>query len=65
MPSNKSWHDYSESIIERGRVLIYVSFFKSSNKEIKKMNKVKVGAPFQCKASATRPLEGLPYWASP
>ena len=47
MPLNKSWHDYSESLIERGRVLIDVSFLKSSNKEIKKMNKGKVGAPFQ------------------
>lgn len=47
MPLNKSWHDYSESLIERGRVLIDVSFLKSSNEEIKKMNKGKVGAPFQ------------------
>ena len=47
MPLNKSWHDYNESLIERGRVLIDVSFLKSSNKEIKKMNKSKVGAPFQ------------------
>jgi len=34
-------------LIERGRVLIDVSFIKSSNKEIKKMNIGKVGAPFQ------------------
>ena len=47
MPLNKSWHDYNESLIERGRVLIDVSFIKSSNKEIKKMNNGKVGAPFQ------------------
>lgn len=47
MPLNKSWHDYNESLIERGRVLIDVSFLKSSNKEIKKMNTGKVGAPFQ------------------
>lgn len=47
MSLNKSWHDYSESLIERGRILIDVSFLKSSNKEIKKMNKGKVGAPFQ------------------
>ena len=47
MPLNKSWHDYNESLIERGRVLIDVSFIKSSNKEIKKMNIDKVGAPFQ------------------
>ncbi len=47
MPLNKSWYDYNESLIERGCVLIDVSFLKSSNKEIKKMNKCKVGAPFQ------------------
>ena len=47
MPLNKSWHDYSESLIERGRILIDVPFLRSSNKEIKKMNKGKVGAPFQ------------------
>jgi hypothetical protein len=33
MSLNKSWHDYSESLIERGRILIDVSFLKSSNKE--------------------------------
>jgi hypothetical protein len=43
MPLNKSWHGYNESLIERGRVL---TFLKSSNKELKKMNKGKVGAPF-------------------
>ncbi|MGC2680675.1 MAG: transposase [Candidatus Nitrosopolaris sp.] len=42
MPLNKSWHDYNESLIERGSV-----FLKSSNKEIKKMNIGKAGAPFQ------------------
>jgi hypothetical protein len=47
MPANKSWHDYNESLVERGRVLIDVSFIKSANDEIKKMNKAKVGAPFQ------------------
>ena len=46
MPANKSWHDYNESLVERGRVLIDVSFLKSANDEIKKMNKGKVGAPF-------------------
>ena len=44
MPLNKSWHDYNESLVERGRVLIDVSFLKASNKEIKKMNNGKVGA---------------------
>ena len=47
MPANKSWHDYNESLVERGRVLIDVSFLKSANDEIKKMNKGKVGSPFQ------------------
>ena len=47
MPANKSWHDYNESLIERGRILIDVGFIKSAAKEIKKMNKDKVGAPFQ------------------
>jgi hypothetical protein len=47
MPLNKSWHDYNESLIERGRILMDVSFLRSSNKEILKMNQGKVGAPFE------------------
>jgi hypothetical protein len=47
MQANKSWHDYNESLVERGLVLIDVSFLKSANDEIKKLNKSKVGAPFQ------------------
>ena len=47
MPLNKSWHDYNESLIERGRVLMDVGFLKSWNREIVKMNKGKVGAPFE------------------
>jgi hypothetical protein len=47
MPLNKSWHDYNESLIERGRVLMDVGFLKSWNKEIVKMNKGKIGAPFE------------------
>ena len=47
MPANKSWHDYNESLIKRGRVLIDLDFIKSYNKEIKNMNKDIVGAPFQ------------------
>jgi hypothetical protein len=46
MPLNKSWHDYDESLVERGSVLIEVPFLRSSSKEIKKMNIGKVGAPF-------------------
>ena len=47
MPANKSWHDYNESLIERGRVLIDLDFIRLYNEEIKNMNKDKVGAPFQ------------------
>jgi predicted restriction endonuclease len=47
MPLNKSWHDYNESLIERGRILIDIGFLKSWNKEIKRMNQGKVGAPFE------------------
>ncbi len=47
MPGNKSWHHYNESLIECGRVLIDLDFIRSSYEEIKKMNKDKVGAPFQ------------------
>ena len=41
MPLNKSWHDYNESLIERGRILMDISFLGSSKKEIKNMNKGK------------------------
>ena len=47
MPLNKSWHDYNESLIERGRVLMDIGFLRSWNKEIKEMNLGKVGAPFE------------------
>jgi len=59
MPLNKSWHDYNESLIERGRVLIDVSLLKSSNKEIKMMNIGKIGAPFQYSDSYVRFLAFL------
>ena len=47
MPLNKSWHDYNESLIERGRILMDISFLGSAKKEIKNMNKGKVGAAFE------------------
>ena len=47
MPLNKSWHEYNESLIQRGRILMDISFLRSSNAEIKNMNKGKVGAPFE------------------
>ena len=47
MPLNKSWHEYNESLIERGRILMDISLLRSAKKEIKNMNKGKVGAPFE------------------
>jgi len=47
MPINKSWHDYNESLIERGRILMDISFLQPSKREIKNMNKGKIGAPFE------------------
>ena len=47
MPLNRSWHDYNESLVERGRILMDISFIRSSNREIRKMNEGKVGAPFE------------------
>jgi hypothetical protein len=44
--TNKSWHDYDESLIERGCILMDIGFLKSWNKEIKRMYQGKVGAPF-------------------
>ena len=47
MPPNKSWREYNESLIERGRILMDISFLGKDKKEIKNMNKGKVGAPFE------------------
>ena len=47
MPLDKSWHDYNESLIERGRILMDIGFIKSWNKEIRNMSEGKVGAPFE------------------
>ncbi|MFZ0327430.1 MAG: transposase [Nitrososphaeraceae archaeon] len=47
MPLNKSWHDYNESLIERGYILMDIGFLRSWTKEVKKMNQDKVGAPFE------------------
>lgn len=36
---NKSWHDYNESLVKRGRILwILDGFLKSYNKKIKRIN---------------------------
>jgi hypothetical protein len=38
---------WSESLIERGPILMDIGFVRSSKREIKNMNKGKVGAPFE------------------
>ena len=47
MPLNKSWHEYNESLIERGRIIMDISFLGSDKRETKNMNKGKVGALFE------------------
>jgi len=47
MQLSKTWHEYNESLIERGRILMDIGFLRSSNREIKNMNKGKIGAPFE------------------
>jgi hypothetical protein len=47
MPLDKSWHDYNETLIERGHILMDIGFIKSWNKEIRDMNEGKVRAPFE------------------
>jgi hypothetical protein len=46
MPLGMSWHDYNESLVERGRILFDLGFASSWNCELKEMNKHKVGRPF-------------------
>ena len=46
MPLCMSWHDYNESLVERGRILFDLGFAGFWKKELKSMNKHKVGRPF-------------------
>ncbi len=41
-----SWHDYNESLVERGRIIFDLGFASSWKSELKSMNKHKVGRPF-------------------
>jgi hypothetical protein len=45
MQLDKSWHNYNESLIERGRILMDMELLKSWKKEITRMNQRKVEAP--------------------
>ena len=46
MPLNNPWHDYNETLIERGQIFMDISFLGSSKREIKKMNDRKL-EPFE------------------
>jgi hypothetical protein len=46
MPRGMSWHDYNESLVERGKIIFDLEFASSWKKELKSMNKGKVGRPF-------------------
>jgi hypothetical protein len=42
----RNWSAYSESLIERGHILMDIGFIQSQKRELAKMNKKKVGRPF-------------------
>jgi transposase len=46
MPLGLSWHDYNESLVERGRIIFDLGFASSWKKELQSMNKHKLGRPF-------------------
>ena len=46
MPRGLSWHDYNESLVERGRIIFDLGFAATWRSELKSMNKHKVGRPF-------------------
>ncbi len=47
MPLGLSWHDYNESLVERGRIIFDLGFADSWAKELKSMNKSKLGRPYE------------------
>lgn len=47
MPRGMSWHDYNESLVERGRVLFDLGFLENWNKELDRMNSEKRGRPYE------------------
>jgi transposase len=42
-----SWHDYNESLVERGRVLFDLGFASNWNRELEGMNREKFGRPYE------------------
>jgi hypothetical protein len=47
MPLGLSWHDYNESLVERGRIIFDVGFAAFWKKELESMNEDKVGRPYE------------------
>lgn len=47
MPLGLSWHDYNESLVERGSILFDFGFADSWKKELKSMNRDKLGRPYK------------------
>jgi hypothetical protein len=41
-----SWHDYNDSLVERGRILFELDFTSSWKNEVETMNREKVGRPY-------------------
>jgi hypothetical protein len=46
MPLGMSWHDYNDSLVERGRILFELDFTTSWKDEVETMNREKVGRPY-------------------
>ena len=47
MPRGMSWHDYNDSLVERGRVLFDLGFGRHWNDEQEGMNSEKRGRPYE------------------
>ena len=47
MPRGMSWHDYNESLVERGRVLFDLGFASDWNDELDGMTSDKKGRPYE------------------
>ena len=47
MPRGMSWHDYNDSLVERGRALFDLGFAKNWKRELEAMNGDKKGRPYE------------------
>ena len=51
---NRNWSEYNEKLVARGEFLLEMEWVRSWNKELEKMNKDKMGAPFEYPESLIR-----------